>query len=238
MDIINAYSNWRSIVRAIAWLSRFSNYLKNKRSTQVRGFLTLKEIKSAEVIILKRAQNDAFHDELKQLYIGRNIAVNSPLKTLNPFLKDDLILVGGRLQNSNLRREQRHPVVLPYNHKITRLIFQTYHQKMLHCGPQLLLSEIRNLYWPLKGRLVAHSTTLHCVQCTRAKPTFQIPLMAPLPKQRVQCSRPFTITGVDFAGPLTIRSGVRGRANMKAWIALFICFVTKAIQCIVYILRW
>jgi len=54
--------------------------------------------------------------------------------------------------------------------------------------------------------------------------------MAPLPQQRVQCSRPFTITGVDFAGPLTIRSGVRGRANLKAWIALFICFTTKAIH--------
>lgn len=95
---------------------------------------------------------------------------------------------------------------------------------------QLLLSEIRNLYWPLKGRLVARSTTLHCVQCTRANPSFQTPLLAPLPKQRVQYSRPFTITGVDFAGPLTIRSGVRGRANMKAWIAPFICFATEAIH--------
>lgn len=54
--------------------------------------------------------------------------------------------------------------------------------------------------------------------------------MTPLPQQRVQCSRPFTITGVDLAGPLTIRSGVRGRANMKAWIAIFICFATKAIR--------
>lgn len=133
MDIIDAYLNWRSLVRAVAWLSRFSNYLKNKRSIQVRGFLSLKEIKSAEVIILKRAQNDAFHDELKQLSMGRDIARNSPLKTLNPFLKDGLILVGGRLQNSNLRSEQRHPVVLLYNHKVTRLIFQIHHQKMLHC---------------------------------------------------------------------------------------------------------
>jgi len=54
--------------------------------------------------------------------------------------------------------------------------------------------------------------------------------MAPLPQQRVQCSRPFTITEVDFAGPLTIRSDVRGRANLKACIALFIFFTTKAIQ--------
>ncbi|XP_022168638.1 uncharacterized protein LOC111032570 [Myzus persicae] len=30
--------------------------------------------------------------------------------------------------------------------------------------------------------------------------------MAPLPQQRVKCSRPFTITGVDFAGPVMLRT--------------------------------
>ncbi|KAF0745786.1 Uncharacterized protein FWK35_00034883, partial [Aphis craccivora] len=132
-DIINAYSKWRSLVRAVAWLSRFVNYLKNKRSTQSRGYLTLKEIKLAEVILLKRAQNDVFHSEFKRLSNGRDIERNSTLKTLHPFLKDGLILVGGRLQNSNLTREQKHPVVLPFNHKVTRLIFQDHHVKMLHC---------------------------------------------------------------------------------------------------------
>jgi len=54
--------------------------------------------------------------------------------------------------------------------------------------------------------------------------------MAPLPQQRVQCSRPFSITGVDFAGPVMTRSGSRGRVNKKAWISLFICFATKAVH--------
>lgn len=70
----------------------------------------------------------------------------------------------------------------------------------------------------------------NCVTCARAKPSFQFPLMAPLPKERVICSRPFTNTGIDFAGPLTIRSGIRGRQNKKAWVAMFICFVTKAVH--------
>jgi len=54
--------------------------------------------------------------------------------------------------------------------------------------------------------------------------------MAPLPQQRVQCSRPFSITGVDFAGPVMTRSGSRGRVNKNAWISLFICFATKAVH--------
>lgn len=135
---------------------------------------------------------------------GRKISQNSMLKSLDPFLKNGLILVRSRLENSNLTRKQKNSVVLPYNHRATKLIFQAYHDKLLHCGLQLPLSEIQNLYWPLKDRLVARSTILHCLQCTNEKPRFQISLMDPLPQQRVQCSRPFIITGVDFSGLLTI----------------------------------
>ncbi|XP_015377908.1 PREDICTED: uncharacterized protein LOC107172143 [Diuraphis noxia] len=54
--------------------------------------------------------------------------------------------------------------------------------------------------------------------------------MAPLPKERVTCTRPFSNTGVDFADPLTIRSGFRGRPGKKAWITIFVCFSTKAVH--------
>ena len=36
----------------------------------------------------------------------------------------------------------------------------------------------------------------------------------------------FTYTGVDFAGPLTIRTD----SETKAWICLFTCFVTRAVH--------
>lgn len=77
---------------------------------------------------------------------------------------------------------------------------------------------------------MARSVTSRCIQCNRAKPRFLLPLMAPLPKNRVQCSRPFTITGVDFAGPIMIRSGIRRVSAAKAWIAVFVCFSTRAIH--------
>lgn len=53
--------------------------------------------------------------------------------------------------------------------------------------------------------------------------------MAALPRDRVQCTRPFTVTGVDFAGPVYIRSGLRRVAAKKACIAIFVCFSMKAI---------
>lgn len=179
---------------------------------------------------MSKVQAEAFSEEIAAYKVNKEVSPRSKLKSLAPFMQNGLILVGGRLSNSDLTEKQKFPIVLPYQHKITTLIFRHFHCNLLHCGPQLLLSAVRQVYWPLKGRLVARSTVLRCVTCFRAKPTFQTPIMAPLPQQRVKCSRPFTITGVDFAGPVTIRSGIRGRANRKSWISLFICFATKAVH--------
>ncbi|XP_029341390.1 uncharacterized protein LOC115033257 [Acyrthosiphon pisum] len=104
------------------------------------------------------------------------------------------------------------------------------HLELLHCGPQSLLAEVRRRYWPIKGRVIARSIFRRCIQCIKAKPTFETPSMGHLPKQRVQCTRPFTNTGVDFTGPFSVRSGIRGRPSKKAWIAIFVCFSIKAIH--------
>jgi len=231
-DLLQYYSSWKRLVRAIAWLSRFIEFLRTKGSgMNETQYLVLSELRSAENILIKRAQADDFSLERHMIIKQKEIPKGSKLKGLCPFLRaDGLIVVGGRLVNSNVGERQIHPIVLPAKHKITRLIFEDYHQTLLHCGPQMLLSEVRQCYWPLKGRIMARSTVIRCINCVRARPRFETPLMAPLPKQRVQMSRPFTITGVDFAGPLQIQSGIRRVTTKKAWIAVFVCFATRAIH--------
>lgn len=54
--------------------------------------------------------------------------------------------------------------------------------------------------------------------------------MATLPKDRVKVARPFTVNGVDFARPLMIRSGIRRVTAIKTWMAVFVCFATRAIH--------
>ena len=51
--------------------------------------------------------------------------------------------------------------------------------------------------------------------------------VAPLPADRVKKSEPFTITGVDFAGPLFCRGD---NGCKKTYIALFTCAVTRAVH--------
>jgi len=231
-DLLQYYSSWKRLVRAIAWLNRFVEFRRGKgNGTNMTQYLTVSELRSAEKILIKRAQADEFSLELVAMLKKREIPKGSKLKGLCPLLREDgVIVVGGRLQNADVGGNLKHPIVLPQKHKITRLIFESYHQMFLHCGPQMLLAEIRQSYWPLRGRIMARSTVTRCVDCVRTKPRFEPPLMAPLPKQRVQMSHPFTITGVDFAGPLQIQSGIRRVTTKKAWIAVFVCFATRAIH--------
>jgi len=55
--------------------------------------------------------------------------------------------------------------------------------------------------------------------------------MGDLPPARLEVGRPFIKSGVDYAGPLTIKSWKgRGAKSYKAYIALFVCLTTKAIH--------
>lgn len=56
-------------------------------------------------------------------------------------------------------------------------------------------------------------------------------LMAALPTMRTIPIRAFTRTGVDYAGPVMIRSALGRLPKItKAYIAVFVCLVTRAIH--------
>lgn len=55
--------------------------------------------------------------------------------------------------------------------------------------------------------------------------------MGQLPSARIQPGRAFAVTGIDFCSPIMVRSGFgRNTKKEKAYIAVFICFWSKAIH--------
>lgn len=118
--------------------------------------------------------------------------------------------------------------ILYYCQQITNT---THNIRSLHAGPQLTLSSVRNTFWPVNGRNVVRYVIRKCVTCFKFNPRRQEPLMGNLPQVRLRASRPFSSTGVDFAGPILIKEGtLRSRKLVKAYVCVFVCLTTKALH--------
>ena len=92
-----------------------------------------------------------------------------------------------------------------------------------------MLSILRSRFWPLHGRKLANQTFHNCIRC-RTKPKNISQLMGQLPEQRVIPSAPFCKVGVDFGGPFTVHCKGRGSKSRKVFMAVFVCFVVKAVH--------
>lgn len=230
--VLDRYSDWIRLIRITAWLRRFKNLSRKiVNGSYHNNSLTVAEIQGAQTCWIAYAQANEFHSDISALQLGKPISSKSKLKCLNPFLDDSgIIRVGGRLSNSSLPFNRRHPILLPSKGKITRLIFEYEHKRLFHVGPQALLSSIHQRYWPIRGRSRASTVVHNCVRCSRHDPKLLVQYMAPLPKSRVTVERPFARCGVDFCGPIFVKSGIRRVSALKAYISVFVCFVTRAVH--------
>lgn len=231
-DLITKYSSWNKLVRITAYLFRFINNLKLKGEERRKNNLTVTELNSAECFWFKHVQGQEFTKELHNLKVGEAIHKKSKLRSLNPFIHEDgTIRVGGRLHHAHISMDQRHPIVLPAKHALTKLLANHLHKVNLHVGPQALLATMRQRFWPLNGKNLAKQVVRQCIICFRVKPKNQVPLMGQLPAPRVVPSRPFLETGVDYCGPIMLRQSLNRRACIvKAYIAIFVCLATKAVH--------
>ena len=72
----------------------------------------------------------------------------------------------------------------------------------------------------------------NCVTCRKFEgKAYTPPTQADLPKFRVPQDFPFSHVGVDFAGPIYVKSVVKGQTEMtKACIALYTCASSRAVH--------
>lgn len=160
----------------------------------------------------------------KHRYVGK-------LRYLNPILEQGILRVGGRIKHANLTFAQRHPVILPSKHHVTKIIIDDLHEMYLHIGPSGLLSLLRQRFWILDGRNRVQQHLRKCVRCFKANPTKLPRYMGDLPAYRVTRSDVFSRVGVDYAGPFSIKTGnPRKPVIVKGYIALFVCLSSKAIH--------
>jgi hypothetical protein len=230
-EVFTKFSSWNKLQQVTAYCLRFIHNCLQKNS-RFQGTLLPSELNEATLMCVKQAQTDCFMKEKADLMEKGLLSNKSSLLSLNPFLDgNQLLRVGGRLNNSDLMFDQQHPLILPKGHYITTLIIEDIHKKNLHARGQLLLSLIRQKFWIPDARNVLKKTIKKCLTCVRLKATAAKQLMGHLPEVQVKPSKPFTNTGVDYSGPLYVKQGgKRSKTLVKYYIALFVCISAKTIH--------
>ncbi|XP_071057301.1 uncharacterized protein [Onthophagus taurus] len=228
-NLKHRYSTLNKLLRVTAWCFRIFNRLKFDSVTEV---LSPKEINHALMFWIRECQKFHFDEEVGTLQEGRVVKNSSSLYRLTPFLDGEGFLrVTGRLRFAALDWDEKHPIILPKESRLTTLIIDNHHRGTLHGGTQLTLSSIRRRFWIVGGRVPIRSFIQKCMISAKQRTEASQQLMGQLPPSRVTPSRPFTNTGVDYAGPFQLRT-FRGRSGKtyKGYLVLFICLATSAIH--------
>ncbi|XP_042912542.1 uncharacterized protein [Parasteatoda tepidariorum] len=225
-NFLEVSNNYSKLIRVLSFVYRFIDNCRSTYDTS-SGSLSPDELKRAELKLVSLVQKREFSKEIRDLEITGEVSNQSKVRNLCPFIdKECLLRVGGRLSNSELCFDKKFPLLLPEKHKLTQLIIISNHIKNLHVGPQTLLFIIRQRFWPINGRSICRKVVRECLSCFKAKP-----ITCDQPKSRVSQNFPLAISGVDFCGPFTIKyKNQRKGTFQKIYVAIFVCFVTKAIH--------
>lgn len=218
-----SFSRWRSAIRAITWLEQCVRRKRNQTLDRISAE------QKAKQFIIKEAQQLYFRQEIIDLRHDKPLKVSSSLRKLCPFLDENGILrVGGRLQESSMDYSEKHPIILPKESHISKMIIDFYHEKAAHQGRGFTLAKLRaSGFWIIGAHSMIASTIHHCVICRKHRGKVEQQQMAPLPSDRTEASPPFSYVGIDCFGPFTTKDG---RKETKCWGLLVTCMASRAVH--------
>ena len=128
---------------------------------------------------------------------------------LCPKYKDGLIVVGGRAERWMQATWNRQEfILLPYNHRLSRLIAENEYWKGGHLGVAATVARIRSWFWITNLQKMVKSICYKCVICKKKFQRLGGQVMGNLPPERLQPSPPFPAVRVDFFGPFTVKGEV------------------------------
>ncbi|EPB76810.1 hypothetical protein ANCCEY_04092 [Ancylostoma ceylanicum] len=143
--------------------------------------------------------------------------------------KDGIIRVHQRMAQAELDQTSKNPILLVPGHPLSNMVIMYYHTKLFHAGVSHLVSALRERFFiPKLKRLVAFCIS-NCAVCRRQQGRFYpYPDPPDLPPKRVTRSRPFQNIGLDYFGPISVRSFQNTKS--KVWVSLFTCMSTRALH--------
>ena len=169
--MINRYSSWFRLKKAIAWLLRFKEYFIKRQTPSKMDCdmssnckLTSEETQIVERKLINYVQRRTFGEVMSILLAQRSDSFGAKralrmsgsfgsIYKLGPWIDENgLLRVGGRLQNAPIGYDQKHQLILPNRHKLIELIVREGHELSGHVGKKHILSRLRRSYWIVKGQ--------------------------------------------------------------------------------------
>uniref|UniRef100_A0A914KWV4 Integrase catalytic domain-containing protein n=2 Tax=Meloidogyne incognita group TaxID=654580 RepID=A0A914KWV4_MELIC len=225
------FSQWKRVRNCMAYVLRAVEHFKHPEKDRRKNMnceinlvppLMLNEITSAEIFLILEAQ---------EMFPPKEESICN----LGLFQEHGIWRAGGRLQNSELEPNAIHPIYLHQAAPIVPLIIADMHKERKHTGTINLCAALRQTYWIPKCRrtvvnVIQKNLKTKCHLCERYYvKAYDYPEAPPLPDYRVSGKEIWETTGIDYFGPMTVRSE-DGKSTLKIWGAIFVCALSRIIH--------
>ena len=219
--------------------------------------ISAKEVREADIILVREAQRIHFPDEMKALQEAQErddqdkkpttwkvkFGNNSPLKHLAVYYdpKDKLIRLRTRLHlSSTVPFDTTNPIILPKSKWGERLLLEI-HQDRYHCSQRQTFNELRQRFWMIGGfSYVKQQVRKLCLTPRCRFRQYECPKMSPLPEIRMDKSEAWKHVGVDYVGPITVKHDCKEKNygqqkcdthdKHKVWGAVFTCMTSRSVN--------
>ena len=190
------------------------------------------EEKAKRFLVSQAQQEDPFiQNIIDQL---NNEEPLQELGALKPFVDTH-----GILRSDSRLRDSKHipygvkcPMILTKKPYLSKLIVQTFHHDFGHpVSRNLAKSKVREAGYLILGLdSLFRTVESECFICKRLKNQPLEQQMAAIPGYRFEEPlHAFSKTGLDFAGPFSIKQG-RAKQRLKSYILVFTCLQTRAVH--------
>ena len=140
-DLCKRYSSLNRLLRITAICHRVASLAKHLPNSSPSFPLSVFDREAACKFLIQSTQATYFSDSIKLLSQGHLLPKSHPLSRLTPFIDHSGILrIGGRLKNSQLGLDSKHPIILPKYSPLSNILITDSHLKTLHGGTQITVT--------------------------------------------------------------------------------------------------
>ena len=181
---------------------------------------------------IQQVQSIGFANEIKYLLNPKEYGIVPNLvNNLNLFLDEvGMLRSKGRLGKcSSADYNLINPIMLPKDSFYSKLLVRDFHKQCKHLGVASTLNRLRTCcYWLPKGRATIKQVLSDCITCKKINAfSFRYPRVTDFIKDKVNFTKPFQHTGVDYTGHFFVKMG---DVVSKFYLLVFTCLSIRAIH--------